>query len=199
MNMCGPPLAVALLLIGCAPDQSEEQILASDRESCAIFASVIASRNDGAETSFVSTELYNPALTELGQRSILGFQYDLPGLERREFTPLSDEGGALRADDETWRALEVASAEAAGTHMSCAPVDFQPAHVNLYTGSIPDSLGSGPSWSFSAPGVASHGEAIVFAAHVCGNLCGSGSYYLLRRDRRAGDWRVVGAARVWLS
>jgi len=40
-------------------------------------------------------------------------------------------------------------------------------------------------------------EAIVSTSFVCGGLCGSGRYYVLKK--RSGRWRVVSGSMVWVS
>lgn len=52
--------------------------------------------------------------------------------------------------------------------------------------------------SFSHPGFDRKlDQAIVFAAFVCGGLCGGGTVYVLRKVH--GRWKVVSTAVVWVS
>lgn len=59
----------------------------------------------------------------------------------------------------------------------------------------PDSSGF---WSFSTVGFnSSKTEAIVYAGHCCGVLCGRGTLFRLSKD--AGQWRVMNWAVHWIS
>ena len=58
--------------------------------------------------------------------------------------------------------------------------------------------GSGGFYEFSAIGFdAARSTAVVYVAHSCGSLCGTGSLVTLRRT--AGRWQVAEAAMLWVS
>lgn len=53
-------------------------------------------------------------------------------------------------------------------------------------------------WTFSRPGYnAAHDEALLYVAHSCGWLCGTGHLYLLSREN--GQWKVKNRLFLWIS
>jgi hypothetical protein len=53
-------------------------------------------------------------------------------------------------------------------------------------------------WSFSLPGYnAQHTEALLSLSHSCGELCGTGHLYLLRKEN--GIWAVKNRLMLWIS
>ena|SRR5215469_1841779 len=53
-------------------------------------------------------------------------------------------------------------------------------------------------WQFSRPGYNSTGdEALLYADHVCGDLCGTGHLYLL--SKQSGKWTVKNHVMLWIS
>lgn len=57
---------------------------------------------------------------------------------------------------------------------------------------------TGGFWSFSSPGYnQQHTEALLYVSHACGDLCGTGHLYLLRKED--GKWIVKNRLMLWIS
>jgi hypothetical protein len=57
---------------------------------------------------------------------------------------------------------------------------------------------AGGIWRLSRPGYNATGdEAVVYVAHGCGGLCGTGHLYLL--SKRDGNWKIENRVMLWIS
>lgn len=55
-------------------------------------------------------------------------------------------------------------------------------------------------WTFSRPGYnRDHNEAVLYVAHSCGWLCGTGHLYFLARESSASKWIVKNRLFLWIS
>jgi hypothetical protein len=60
---------------------------------------------------------------------------------------------------------------------------------------IPNSVGL---YIFSRVGFSKEGtQALVFVASYCGELCGKGNYYFLKKEN--GEWKIVSELNRWVS
>jgi len=194
-------------------------------ETCALFTAVLEWRGPLRHEIFVNDRLFHQTRTNFVDR-VLGNYIRKRRRERRPVFHLPESRKIVgEALSKTWAAFDVAALNGADQPMVCAPEDFAPISVAVFSSTSgiarraggeqesysdqPDlflrdvfipSRRLGHQWAFSRPGISAGGlESVVFASHSCGGLCGDGSYYLLRREEREAPWLVVGTAVDWVS
>lgn len=188
-------------------------------ETCALFAAVLEWPFRSSREIFVNDRLFHDARRDYGDGAV-GNYIRKRRPERRPVFYLPENikivGPALV---KTWSAFDRAAPNGADQRMPCAPEDFAPTSVAVfslksgmvrYGGGVQESLSGesdysreshrpsprlGNEWVFSQPGVSADGlESVVRSYSLCGGQCGIGFYYLLRREERGAHWRVVGVS-----